>query len=355
VIRYNWIESGNRQLDLVDSDYAGLYNDPSYRTTFVYGNVLIEPDGAGNSQICHYGGDSGATSHYRKGTLHFYNNTVVSERSGNTTLFRLSTNDEASDCRNNVAYVSAPGYRLAMLDDTGVLTLRHDWFKSGWVNSHGGMSGSVIDSGGIVAGTAPGFWNEGAQEYWLQGTSDCINAGTALAPGCVPGNAVTHEYVKHQGGKGRPANGALDIGAYEHPHEGGIPARVQGLTARAEGQDVILQWFAVSIDTCGFPIVVDAYRVYASDRAYYVPGAACLEAELATSTYTAAGAAQDPATNHFFRVTALVATTEGDPSEPVGEVDYLLQSSAQLRQSYVGRAGLGAPVFVRHRRTTPGK
>ena len=33
--------------------------DPRYRDTFVYGNVLIEPDGAGNSQIVHYGGDSG--------------------------------------------------------------------------------------------------------------------------------------------------------------------------------------------------------------------------------------------------------------------------------------------------------
>ena len=33
--------------------------DPRYRTTYVYGNVLIEPDGAGNSQIVHYGGDSG--------------------------------------------------------------------------------------------------------------------------------------------------------------------------------------------------------------------------------------------------------------------------------------------------------
>ena len=63
-------------------------------TTYVYGNVLIEPDGAGNSQIVHYGGDSGRRPNYRKGTLYFYHNTVVSTRAGNTTLFRLSTNDE---------------------------------------------------------------------------------------------------------------------------------------------------------------------------------------------------------------------------------------------------------------------
>ena len=82
---------------------------PAYRATFVYGNVLIEPDGAGNRQIAHYGGDSGTTSKYRKGTLHFYNNTLVSYRTDRTTLFRLSTNDERADARNNIFYVTAAG------------------------------------------------------------------------------------------------------------------------------------------------------------------------------------------------------------------------------------------------------
>ena len=60
VVRYNWIEDGNRQLDLVDAeDSAVLVNHPDYRRTFVYGNVLVEADGEGNSQIVHYGGDSG--------------------------------------------------------------------------------------------------------------------------------------------------------------------------------------------------------------------------------------------------------------------------------------------------------
>ncbi len=45
------IESGSRQLDLVESDNDDIVDDPSYGTIFVYGNVLVEPDGAGNSQI----------------------------------------------------------------------------------------------------------------------------------------------------------------------------------------------------------------------------------------------------------------------------------------------------------------
>src|SRR4029079_4241587 len=70
VVRYNWIESGNRQLDLVDGEDSSLIrSDPSYRQTYVYGNILIEPDAAGNRQLLHYGGDSGTTAAYRQGTL----------------------------------------------------------------------------------------------------------------------------------------------------------------------------------------------------------------------------------------------------------------------------------------------
>ncbi|MHC4714558.1 MAG: right-handed parallel beta-helix repeat-containing protein, partial [Planctomycetota bacterium] len=112
IVRCNWIESGNRQLDLVD---AGWGDDPEYRKTFVYGNVLIEPAGAGNRQIVHYGGDGGSTSMYRKGVLYFYNNTVVSTRTDRNTIFRLSTNDEYADVRNNVFYVTLDGSSVALL------------------------------------------------------------------------------------------------------------------------------------------------------------------------------------------------------------------------------------------------
>lgn len=104
VVRYNWIEGGNRQLDLVETDSLTIQNDLSYRTTFVYGNVLIEPDAAGNRQVAHYGGDNGTTATYRKGRLYFYQNTLVSTRTDRTTLFRLSTNDERADVRNNIFY-----------------------------------------------------------------------------------------------------------------------------------------------------------------------------------------------------------------------------------------------------------
>ena len=216
VVRYNWIESGNRQLDLVEGEDSILIRSaPEYRKTFVYGNVLIEPEGAGNSQITHYGGDNGDAATYRKGTLYFYNNTVVSTRTGNTTLFRLSTNEETCDARNNIFYVTANGANLALLDDTGALFISHNWLKPSWRISHGTATGTVNNDGTNVQGTSPGFANEAAQDYRLLSTSAAINAGTNLLAAVLPTHNVVRQYVRHQSSEARPANGMFDIGAYE--------------------------------------------------------------------------------------------------------------------------------------------
>ena len=226
VVRYNWIEGGNRQLDLVDAeDSSVIAADPSYRTTYVYGNVLIEPDGAGNRQMVHYGGDSGNTAIYRKGTLHMYNNTLVSTRTDRTTLLRLSTNEETCDFRNNIAYVSAAGNTLALVDQSGTLLLSHNWFKPGRVNTFGTLDGTISDDGTSVTGSAPGFANEAGQDFRLAAGAGVINRGGALHGAA---QALTQQYVKHQTGEARPSDGALDIGAYEYAGGGGSPCDVNG-------------------------------------------------------------------------------------------------------------------------------
>lgn len=221
VIRYNWIECGNRQLDLVDSSRPEIYNDPSYLKTFVYGNILIEQYNEGNSQICHYGGDSSSPDHYRKGTLYFYNNTVISNRSGNSTLFRLSSNDEYADARNNIVYVTDSGNRLALLNVNGVLNVRNNWFKTGWVQTHqSGFQGTIIDSGGMVTGELPGFINPGSEDFHLDENSDCINQGTLLHSAVLPDHNVLAQYVKHCQQEARPSDSVFDIGAFEYQSTG---------------------------------------------------------------------------------------------------------------------------------------
>lgn len=217
VVRYNWIESGNRQLDLVDAeDTQVLVNDPAYSTTYVYGNILIEPDGAGNSQIIHYGGDSGTLADYRKGTLYFYNNTVISTRSGNTTLVRLSSSDETMHAFNNVIYNTANGSNMALMNDEGTLNLQHNWLQTGWVNSHSTMTGTVNDLGNNLTGTDPFFTNFSGQDFTLQNSSNLVEAGMAIPAIHLPQHDVLNEYVKHSGETARQQVAIIDIGAFEN-------------------------------------------------------------------------------------------------------------------------------------------
>ena len=215
VIRYNWIEGGNRQLDLVDSGSEAFIADASYRSTFVYGNVLVEFEDFGNSQICHYGGDSGDLSRYRKGTLHFYHNTVISTRSGNTTVLRLSSNEESCDFRNNLVYVTEPGSRLALSNSAGTIDLRHNWLKSGWVQGRGDLTGSVRDLEGNLTGGDPGLEDFENRKFELRASSPCVDKGTDLAPGAGDHPAL-REYQPDRQGRPRPVEGKPDLGAYEY-------------------------------------------------------------------------------------------------------------------------------------------
>ena len=219
VVRYNWIEGGNRQLDLVHAeDSQVLRNDPSYRSAFVYGNVVIEHPNSGNNDVVLYGGDGGSANKFRKGTLYFYNNTVVSDRTDRTRLFRLSTNDEALDARNNIAYVTASGDNLVVLDNTGRLTLTQNWFKTGWTRSSVNKPKGTITDNGTVTGSSPGFVSEAGQDYHLASGSAAVDSGASLHAAVLPTHDVVREYVKHQTSTARTVSGSLDIGAYEfHP------------------------------------------------------------------------------------------------------------------------------------------
>jgi hypothetical protein len=216
VVRYNWIEGSNRQLDLVHAEDSALIRaDPRYRATHVYGNVIIEHPNSGNNDIVHYGGDGGGANKFRKGTLYFYNNTVVSDRTDATRLFRLTTNDEACDARNNIAYVTAAGSNLQVLDSFGRLTLTQNWFKTGWTPFTVSRPRGTITNNGTITGSSPGFVSEAGQDYHLISSSPAIDDGAPLNPAVLPTHDVVREYVKHLGSVARTITNVIDIGAYE--------------------------------------------------------------------------------------------------------------------------------------------
>ena len=129
--------------------------------------MIVEHPNSGNNDICFYGGDGGSAQKFRKGTLYFYNNTIVSDRTDNTRLFRMATNDESIDARNNIAYVTAAGSNLQVLDNFGRLTLTQNWFKTGWTPFVTNQPKGSITNNGTVTGASPGFVNQAGQDYHL--------------------------------------------------------------------------------------------------------------------------------------------------------------------------------------------
>lgn len=158
VIRYNRIEGGARSLDLVDAQESAwhLVALPEYRQSLVYGNLIIAGPGAGVNLI-HYGGDSSLTQNYRKGQLHFFNNTLQFVRAQSQVwsgvLFDVDTPDERVIARNNIIQFRAPTdgvtpSAFAWMRNTGhlelglnyVAPLMDDW-RYGAPNPAGSITG----------------------------------------------------------------------------------------------------------------------------------------------------------------------------------------------------------------------
>lgn len=219
VVRYNWIDGGNRQLDLVDSEGGDTIRyDPRYRTTYVYGNVLVKRKNDPNSQVIHYGGDSGDESAYRKGTLFLYNNTIVSQRAS-TTLVRLSSNGEHLDCCNNILYTSHAGNSLAILDEDGTAVLTHNWLKKGWKTAHSSRFGKVDSSDEIESGDDPGFQNVEKNLFFLTTKSACLNQAGKLPKTAQYNFPVEKQFNGPRGTKKRPAASLKDLGALSRQSE----------------------------------------------------------------------------------------------------------------------------------------
>lgn len=145
VIRFNWIEGGAHLIDLVETQEARdrLMTLPSYRESWVYGNVLVR--GPANGSMVHYGGDSGDVTTYRRGTLHFVHNSVYIDNADHpaysgTAIFELSSNEEHLDARSNVFWsreaprpADRPVVLLGGRDGvvSGVATLEGNWVQRG--------------------------------------------------------------------------------------------------------------------------------------------------------------------------------------------------------------------------------
>lgn len=219
IIRYNKIESGMRTLDLVNAQNSAPIAtiDPSYKETYVYGNLLLN-NPIGSSNMIHYGGDDYNYMNYRRGNLYFYNNTVINTANQSTryytVLFDLPDDPETISnsinypieekifCDNNIFYsrpeqsnVTASYFIFSNADSPAVITLHKNWVSPGSVQ-HYNYSGFTDSCTGwsqvyISNSNAPGFINEAQLDFGLQLGGECVDAGAPLPSNYLP---IQHEY-----------------------------------------------------------------------------------------------------------------------------------------------------------------
>ncbi len=262
VIRYNYIEQSPRgwDLDLVEpqQSYDYLHTKPSYKQTFVYGNIIINK-GVQTPNMIHWNEDS-QSGHGRAtltgGKLFFYNNTIItvanqSDMGWNKGFLSRIRDWDNTSSKYNIFNVTYGAYDCPPGILRGVIDVRNNIFVSlprtvgstvphvqfgycGRENFNFGknwVSPGYVVHGATVTGTEnlvtpasndPGLVDVFVNDVHLLSTSSAIGIGGALAPE-VTSNSLglnltpRSEYVYHQQIKGRLASGiGLDAGAFEY-------------------------------------------------------------------------------------------------------------------------------------------
>lgn len=257
LIRYNWIESNARTLDLVEAEDANtVVAEPTYGNAYVFGNILInEIDDNDNyasaANMVHFGADNmaddsngactGALGVCRNGTLYFYHNTVIIKdyreiaQGSNWVqdrIFEISIADATVDVRNNIFHLFAPhGFpNLTLMRNHGTANLNGtNWITHGWVEhvlvtDWSQWTGTVNYNGTLIEGDDPGLvmiagqsGNLATDNYSPVETSPVLDQATVLAPQVLnAGYAVDQMYRLHQSWTPRSAGGSgMDLGALE--------------------------------------------------------------------------------------------------------------------------------------------
>ena len=229
VVRYNTFTSNcGIALHLMDSTggQALIWGDPAYSKTYVYGNLFDStPVPTRAVTLLNYGGDSGAVANYRKGTFHFYNNTVVTRGDAangiypEVFLFNLNDASAVAESTNNVfhalpATAGKAGKVQVMAFGRGTVNMANNWVSPNaaqfWV---GHYIGAVVNgwNSNLGANNQPLMVAPLQHDFRPALGSPLINAGNGL--GALPTAMLP---IAQPGGLARKQDGALDIGAYEY-------------------------------------------------------------------------------------------------------------------------------------------
>lgn len=184
VVRENWIEGGNKQLDLTESDMPVIQDEPDYHETIVERNVLIENAYDGNRQMVHYGGDGDITSVYKRGPLRMTANTILSRRLDVTVVLFLNGGNPETFLSGNIIWAESPVAQLAILEGRGRVKVERNWIRRNWNPAIHSRESVHVFGTGWIEGAAPGFVSFEKLDLHLRPTAPARFQGKPL--GAIP-------------------------------------------------------------------------------------------------------------------------------------------------------------------------
>jgi len=199
IFRYNWVQGGkNSQLDMVENEDNGMSH------AYVYGNVIIKPEGSlHNGRMIHFGGDLASE---RVGSLYFFNNSCIYLADKIGPVFQISEPQAYVIADNNIFYVGNEN-QVALWSGQENLTGAHNWLSESITGAE------VLDQS--VTGEDPLFVDPENSDYRLGIGSSAINAAGQYSPPDT--HNLAYQYIPHLSYEPRPVDASLDIGAFESP------------------------------------------------------------------------------------------------------------------------------------------
>lgn len=225
IIRYNFIESNARTLDLVEPEDTQdiLMPRDDFKETHVYGNIIINDDSTPNgaaANIVHYGYDN-IPDYSRNGTLYFYNNTVYmnGKRSDmwRMSIFDVSLVTAKVKMYNNIFYMFGDTYLNIISNNGNIIALGGNWISDEWyiireadTSPYG--DGILTETVPFIEGSNPGFTDIALQDFTLLPNSPCRNIAETL-PSELSEFPVQYQY--EEGKIFSPRNSYNNSGALE--------------------------------------------------------------------------------------------------------------------------------------------
>lgn len=228
-IHYNWFQgAAYHELELIGPDEAtqqnGWTRDLVREDQDVVGNVIVHSNPAFGAVI-RIGGDGSGVS---KGRARFVNNTILLTSGQDTTVFRIFQEMQSVEMHNNVIDVTAGGVPRIIRAVDGELVWtdgRQIRGSNNWIESTATFVPPVGEWAGTLTGTTPGFTDTATYDLRPTQASALRDAGNGAPAGnpafAFPGPLFPPAWsplraiVSPGTALARPADGAIDIGAFE--------------------------------------------------------------------------------------------------------------------------------------------